>query len=416
MSSVIWKKMRLDSLFIYDSSNQMPFTKKQLNISDIKDDVFNTAVVTQSERNNGITGYIEGTSIDQSKIMKNVLIYSLNFGTCFYQHDDFVLLDTHGSIFRLIPKQERLKNILDSNAVIGYFFSKMIMKICKNGVYNYSWKPNSQRSGLEYILLPCVETNGNDIILKENDRCFDLAVDYITFLISKVKANIEERTINKYTKKMNQNVVESNKYKDLYNKSINKIVWKKFFVGELFDYNGNHRIGDSLKNLKTSDKKTDEYFVANITASKENNGCVCFLRDHPKKKIGMLTMASDAAYAGICFYQEDYFVSTGHNYLIEVQNPKFKTMLDGNKIVYNFFGKYLSKIFCNGIHGFMRSVGPDFSREIILLPLIETSKEKSIWNFDNKYYSLAVDIISYLYYAGQAKMYEKKIQNYRFVY
>ena len=200
MSNIIWKRFTLNYLFTFDSSNQLPFTKKQLDVSDYKDDTYNIAVVTQSEKNNGISGYVERNSIDENKIMKNVMIYSLNFGTCFYQSDAFVLLDTHGSIFRLIAKEYGLRKILEDDMIVGNFFAKMIMKICKNGIYNYNWKPNSQRAGLEYILLPCIEVKENDeYIWEENGHYYTLAVEYISYIYLDGRVRHNQKLIDNYT-------------------------------------------------------------------------------------------------------------------------------------------------------------------------------------------------------------------------
>lgn len=200
MDNVIWKSFKLGDLFEFNSSNQLPFTKKELNISPIQTDEYNIAVVTQSEKNNGITGYINRQAIDSSKIMNNSMIFSLNFGTCFYQHNEYCLLDTHGSIFRLVAEHITLRQILEKDVLVGNFFAKIIMTVCKNGIYNYNWKPNSQRASREIILLPCLEVEkGQEYIWEENGKHYTLAVEYVAYLYLTGRVEYNQRLVDNYT-------------------------------------------------------------------------------------------------------------------------------------------------------------------------------------------------------------------------
>ena len=58
MGNITWKSFRLDELFTFDSGNQLSLNKKALDVSDDKNGEYTVALITQSEKNNGISGYL----------------------------------------------------------------------------------------------------------------------------------------------------------------------------------------------------------------------------------------------------------------------------------------------------------------------------------------------------------------------
>ena len=199
-NSVIWKSFRLGDLFDFDSSNQLSLNKKALEVSDIKTPNCSIALITQSEKNNGISGYLEPIGEINRKKMKNYLTYSMHFGLCFYHDYDFVLMDTHGSVFRLLAQNEQLGQIMSSVKQVNYFLSSVITKICKNGIYNYNWLPNSSRVTREIILLPCLEVaDGQAFIWEEDGKHYTLAVEYIAYLYLTGKINYNQKLVDNYT-------------------------------------------------------------------------------------------------------------------------------------------------------------------------------------------------------------------------
>lgn len=199
---VVWKKFSLDELFEFDSGNQLSMNKKALIVSPFQNEKYSIALITQSEKNNGVSGYLEETEEISLKKMSGYLTYSMHFGLCFYHNYDFVLMDTHGSVFRLIPKENNLWNLMKSNELLNRFLGKTITKVCCNGVYNYSWLPNSSRVGREIILLPCLETNQpNDYIWEDGGRHFTLALNYISYVYLSGRVIHNQKMIDGYSNK-----------------------------------------------------------------------------------------------------------------------------------------------------------------------------------------------------------------------
>lgn len=136
----------------------------------------------------------------KKKKMKGFLTYSMHFGLCFYHNYDFVLMDTHGSVFRLIPHNTILNLLLSRYECLNYFLGRTITNVCKNGIYNYSWLPNSTRVAREIILLPCLEVGKDDeYIWEENGRYYTLAVEYISYIYLTGKMKNNQKKIDNYT-------------------------------------------------------------------------------------------------------------------------------------------------------------------------------------------------------------------------
>ena len=196
---LVWKGFKLGDLYSFDSSNQYPFTQKQIDISDNKDDIHTIAVIAQSALNNGVIGYIENSDNIKKYISHGNMTFSLNFGICFYHSYDYVLLDTHGSIFRLMPNNQRYNELLEGNLQCNLFIAKLINKVCAKSLYNWQWKPNSSRASREIILLPCLEvTKNDDYIWEENGHYYTLAVEYISYMYLSGRVEFNQRLIDKY--------------------------------------------------------------------------------------------------------------------------------------------------------------------------------------------------------------------------
>ena len=200
MENITWKSFRLDNLFTFDSGNQLLLNKKALDVSDDKNGEYTVALITQSEKNNGISGYLAENDEISSKKMKRYLTDSIHFGLCFYHNYDFVLMDTHGSVFRLLANNTNFKKILDVEDSVNYFISMIITHVCSNDIYNYSWLPNSSRVGRELILLPCLEVGeGEEYIWEESGKHYTLAVEYISYVYLTGRVNYNQKRIDNYT-------------------------------------------------------------------------------------------------------------------------------------------------------------------------------------------------------------------------
>ena len=199
-SLLVWKGFTLADLYNFDTSLQYPFTQKDLDISAEKSDYYNLAVIAQSAQNNGVIGYINKERVDNKYIHNHLMTFSLNFGICFYHDYDFALLDTHGSIFKLISKNEKFDEIIYNEKLVNLFLAKIIDKVCAKSVYNWNWKPNSGRVSREIIMLPCLEVaEGEDYIWEENGKHYTLAVEYISYIYLSGRVNKNQKLIDTYS-------------------------------------------------------------------------------------------------------------------------------------------------------------------------------------------------------------------------
>lgn len=197
LSNCVWKSFSLEELFDFNSGNQLSDNKKNLEISETKEGEFEIALITQSEKNNGIIGYLKLNEEIESKKMSNALTYSMHFGLCFYHDYDFVLMDTHGSVFRLIAKNSYLLDVLSTNKDFNYFIGKSITKVCRNGVYNYGWLPNSTRVGREIIMLPLYESDDNDGI-SVGGKVYKIDIARAIYLYAEGKKRLYQNKIDNF--------------------------------------------------------------------------------------------------------------------------------------------------------------------------------------------------------------------------
>jgi len=306
----------------------------------------------------------------------------------------------------------------------------MITKVLKIDGVNRFMRPIGSDFDRELILLPVLESSENeDYIWEENGKYWTLDVDHIKTLMLEAKKRKEEKTIRfyeaeraKYEAERAKYEAERAKYEKGYLEEREVLVWKSFKLEELFDRNSSHSIKTPKKNLDESPLFDETHTIKNITASKENNGCTGYLSDEgevsERKKKNMLTVASDAAYGGVCFYQSDEFVTTGHNNILEIKSPSLKRILDEDINLYLYLSKMITKVLkIDGVNRFMRPIGSDFDRELILLPVLEFSEnEDYIWEEKGKYLKLAKNTVSYLYLQGKINIQQRKIDSYSHPY
>jgi len=421
MTNIVWKAFEFGDLFYLDSTYNTKRSNKNLDIVDIKSDSHTLLLINKGGQRNGEEGYIE--HLEDYKTCTNGITLDDQFGNCFY-HDKEFIMTGGGHINVVLWKNDKAKELADRYQFVYYYISLIIRKVFqKSGIFGYMYKITGDRPNREIILLPVIEVKGTEeYIWEENSKYFTLAVDYIKELMEEAKTRKEEKTIRLYEAEREKYEAEREKYEAAYLKEQSSLVWKVFELGELFDRNSSHSIKAQKKNLDESDVYDEMHTIKNITASKENNGCSGYLEDSgevtERKKINLLTIASDAAYGGVCFFQDDWFVSTGHNNILELKNQKMKSLLDADFNMYFYLAKIVTKIIrLPGINRFMRPIGSDFNREIILLPVIEVKgTDEYIWEENGKYFTLAVNTMSYLYLQGQVNIQQKKIDTYTYKY
>ena len=409
MENIIWKAYKLGDLFELTSS--VTIALKNYTLFDNYNEN-RVEVVTSSKDNNNQFLNIDDLP-ENIPVFSNALTINRNgsIGYCFY-HDDKFIIPT-GDSYVLTCLNDGFKKIADEPSY--HFISILITHIFTSDAFDWSYKVNDERFTREIIMLPCLEVaEGEDFIWEENGKHYTLAVEYIKKLMDKAKELREQKTIRLYE-------AERAKYEAGYEREKSLLVWKGFKLGELFDFSGNHIIKSQIKNLTVYDEY-EPGTVGNVTASKENNGIVGYITEtdeiKAKKKKHILTIASDAAYAGICYYQKDYVVSTGHNKMIDLAIPKMKELFEKEELLYLFMAKMLTKIFCKTFYGFSKSITEDdFYKNFIMLPCLEVAEgEDFIWEENGKHYTLAVEYISYIYLSGRVNKNQKLIDTYSYQY
>ena len=180
-----------------------------------------------------------------------------------------------------------------------------------------------------------------------------------------------------------------------------EIVWKGFRLGNLFEWSGKHRISKTAKEYSVSNMYQEGY-VANITAGQYNEGIANFIPEDDeitnKKKIDALTISSNGAGVGSCFFHDYYFISTGDNALLENKYDKLQEIFDRDHMIPRFFAKLITKICRNSLYSWSYKVSKElFNRELIVLPCLEVSQDDEyIWEENGRYYTLAVEYIKEL--------------------
>ena len=111
-------------------------------------------------------------------------------------------------------------------------------------------------------------------------------------------------------------------------------------------------------------------------------------------------------------------ITGGHNAILEVKNILLKKLLDSNLQCYSFLSLVINYITIKSeIFGYGYKINNKFDRELILLPCLEVGKDDEyIWEENGRYYTLAVEYISYIYLTGKMNNSQKKIDNYTYQY
>ena len=424
MDNVIWKAFKLGDLFEFSSANT--FALKNYNLyNETREGLIEVVTSSKDSEKNQ---FISASDIPEScPIYEKNLTINRNgsIGYCLY-HDDKFIIPT-GDSYALLHKNEKFEKAM--NIYVNSFLSTIITHLFTTTVFGWSYKVNSDRFARELILLPCLEVGKDDeYIWEENGHYYTLAVEYIKHLMDEAKELREQKTIRlyeaeraKYEAERAKYEAERAKYEEGYEREKKILVWKGFRLGDFLSFSSSHVIKDQIKNLQVL-SSYEEGTVANVTASKENNGIVGYIEENEeitkRKQKSVLTIASDAAYAGVCFYQPNYVVSTGHNKVIDITLPNLKLLFEKNKILYMFLASIITRNFCKTFYGFSKSITDnDFKKTLILLPCLEVGKDDEyIWEENGYYYTLAVEYISYIYLTGKMENSQKKIDNYTYQY
>ena len=417
MNIIFWKSFKLGELFERSTKLAISMNQKDLNLLEDKDENHTIALISASRNGSGRVGYVDDSIVEKNKVSINKITFDDQWGFTFFQKERFVITGGHNAILEVV--NNKLKNILDNNLYAYSFMSLLINKITiKSEIFGYGYKINN-KFDREIILLPCIEVNKDDeYIWEENGKYFTLAVEYIKSLMEQAKAYREQKTIKLYEAERAKYEAERAKYEEGYKREKSALVWKGYQLDFLFKTSTEHYLEKSKKNYDISNIKDDMHPIAVCAASKNNNGIVGYISevdDVPsKKRKGYITKGG----FGHFFYQDDWFIKPGGSYgmldILRVINNQFRNILDNNKYCYLWLAKILTKIFA---HMSSYSYSVPFGREIILLPCIEVNKEDEyIWEENGKYYTLAVEYISYLYLTGKINYNQKLIENYSYQY
>ena len=418
MSNIIWKSFKLGNFLKTSSNHVIKSPKKSLKTYDYYKEG-TIANVTATSKNNGVDCYLDMSDEIKEKMINNVITIAPDgsAGVCFY-HPYYIISTGHNKIINIF--NDKLKKIFDENTNLYYFLTKLFTKIFFNNFYGFSRSINKNDFDKNIILLPLIEVSKtDDYIWEDNNNYYTLAVDYIKKLMDSAKKLKEEKTIKLYEKERAKYEAERVKYEAAYVLERSLLVWKNFTLDYLFDLSANHVIDSSLKKLKTYNAYHNG-LIANVTATKENNGIKCYIdineEVEEKKKKNLFTIAPDAEYAGICFYHPYYIISTGHSKIIEFKDSKINNFFNKSNNPYYFFARLLTKIFCKTFYGFSKSITKDdFGNTSILLPCLKVSCEDEWFYQENEhYYTLATNYISYLYLTGRINKYQKLIDEYTY--
>ena len=240
-----------------------------------------------------------------------------------------------------------------------------------------------------------------------------MAVEYIKKLIDEAKELREQKTIRLYE-------AERAKYEAGYEKERDFLVWKGFRLGDIFDRSTKLALSANQKDLNLSEIKDDEHTIALISASRNGSGRVGYLENSivDKQLVSTNKITFDDQWGFTFFQQEQFVITGGHNAILEVKNILLKKLLDSNLQCYSFLSLVINYITIKSeIFGYGYKINNKFDRELILLPCLEVGKDDEyIWEENGRYYTLAVEYISYIYLTGKMNNSQKKIDNYTYQY
>ena len=191
-----------------------------------------------------------------------------------------------------------------------------------------------------------------------------------------------------------------------------QILWKKFYLGDLFEFASGSTF--ALKEYNLISNYEDGY-VEVVTSSKDNINNYILKEDIPKNcpiYLDGLTINRNGS-IGYCFYHKNEFiVPTGDSYSIIHKNKKFQEIL--NPTCNIFISVLITRIFTKSVYGYSYKVNSDrFDREIILLPCIEvTNTDDYVWKENDHYYTLATEYIEKIMDEAKELREEKTIKLY----
>ncbi len=409
-NNVVWKMFKIGELFDRSSSLALKKNQKELNLVEAKDNSHYVGLVSASSKGSGIVGYLDKNDYDDTLVSTNKITFDDQWGYTYFQNEPFIITGGHNAILEV--KDINLKKCLDANLFCYLFITRIINKITINsGIYGFGYKINNKLDR-EKILLPLIKCDRDSFIWNIDNEYYTLHVDYIKFLLNNAKQRIDNHGIQVLKEKKEKLEEELKKYKNN-----NSVTWHNFFLGDLFQESTEHYIEKSKKNYNISEIKTDKYYVAVCAASRYNNGIVGYINeidDVPDKmRKNVLTKGG----FGHVFYQDDWFIKPGGSWgmlnILNIKDKRLKTRLDENVYTYKFLAKILTKILVD-ISSWGYSA--DFAREMIMLPILKTDIEHSIWVIENNHYTLDFDYMAYLYILGQIRYYQNKIDNYNSAY
>ena len=407
MQDVVWKSFKLGDIIQRKTPPSTNVPAKNLEIRETYEDGL-IALVTRAEKNNGIRGYIKKGEFSTAK---NAITYNDQFALFLYHDYEFTTIKDHISIVE--ASNEKFKALLEENSYLSIFIVTILNHIYSKKIFGFNFTGADYKFDREIILLPCLEVSTSaESIWEEEGKYYTLAVDYIKELMDSAKALREQKTIKAYE-------AERARYEAEYKREKERVVWKSFKLGELFDRSTKLAISANQKDLNLS-KENFEGSIALISASRSGNGCVGYLDSQivDSNKISINKITFDDQWGFTYFQQEPFVITGGHNSILEVSNSKLKELLDGNLFCYQFISKMINKITIKSeIFGYGYKINNKFDREIILLPCLEVSTSaESIWEEEGKYYTLATSYISYLYLSGRVNYNQKLVDNYTYQY
>lgn len=194
MAKVIWKAFKLSDHFLRQTPPSTNTPAKELNISN-EPFANSIALITRAESNNGIKGYIEKGDFPT---LSNKITYNDQFSLFLFHNYEFTTIRDHLSIF--VPKNNRLRQILDSNPSINVFLATILNRIFSKDIFNYNFTGVDYKFDRELILLPCLEVGKDDeYIWEENGHYYTLAVEYISYIYLTGKMEKSQKKIDNYT-------------------------------------------------------------------------------------------------------------------------------------------------------------------------------------------------------------------------
>ncbi len=415
MSNIIWKAFKVNEIFIRNTPPSTNVPAKDLNIFDEWSEGL-IALITRAESNNGIRGYIKKENF---KTLKNKITYNDQFSIFLYHDYEFTTIKDHLSIVN--AKIDKLNDFLESNDYVNKFICLILNHIFSKDIFNFNFTGGDYKFDREIILLPCIEVSSEEeYIWEENGKYYTLAVEYIKYLMDEAKELREQKTIRLYEAERAKYEAERAKYEAGYKKEKDVLVWKGFKLGDLFERSTKLALSMNQKDLSLYDDKDEEHSIALISASRNGSGRVGYIENSivDKNLVSINKITFDDQWGYTYFQQEEFVITGGHNAILEVNNLKLKKILDSNTYCYSFLSLIINNITIkSGIFGYGYKINNKFDREIILLPCIEVSSEEEyIWEENGKYYTLAVEYISYLYLDGRVRYNQKLIDKYKYQY